>query len=468
MESSFKTHFTSVPAVRVLYPIGAGLDLLTGGFLYDLDGKAHLNGGFNKVMGIGGRGNTFKSTVARHFTTTGMGRYGNAGGLIYDTEDSVVQGRVLAALAKYDKYIDSDAVLEDGRLTVLGSDTFGDTFFDLLKQASRDKVKSVKKVTTQYVTTDGRPITVRPPSFAEIDSVSMMPLSVVTAIYDKNNIGDAAMTIEAMRGAGAKTQMLNQIPSVTTQSDLYITMVAHMGDEIVIDQYAPSTKKLGYMKQKIKFKGVPEKFTFLTNTLFCCLGAGPLTNKSDKGPEYPRIAKERNPSNDLMVIEMQVLRCKTAPSGNVTYLVTSQEEGVLPTLSELHMLRVIHKYYGLGGNNTTFNCVLLPEISMTRTNVREKIAENELLCRAINICLELKQLHDYHAITHGDVLVTPQELYDGLKAKGYDWLKLLNTRGYPVFKEHDATEALVELSSLDLLNMLAGIYTPANDKSFRS
>lgn len=469
MQSAFKGRFTLGEEIRILLPVGAGMDLLTGKFYTTPSGSSHLNGGFNKLMGIGGRGNTFKSTLARYFTVTGMGRYFNLGGQVYDTEDSVDQERALRALAKYEKYTDSDFVIDNELFQLVGTDTLGDEWFDALKETSVNKIKDFEKhrLTTPFITKDGENVTMLPPSFNEVDSLSMMPIAVTEGIYDKNSIGDSGMNVEAMRSAAAKNQMLTQMPRLTSKSATYMSLVAHMGDEIVMDQYAPSTKKLSFMKAKLKFKGVPERYTFLMNTMFACISATPLTNRSDKGPEYPRYAKERNPTNDLMVIDLQVLRCKTAPTGNITRVVTSQEEGVLPALTDLHNLRVEYKYYGLGGNNTTFNCVLRPDVSMTRTNAREKIEKDALLCRALNICHELKQLHEWHRYSHQDVLVSPEELYNGLKAKGYDWDKLLNTRGYWVFLEQEAEEPLRELTSLDLLNMLAGKYTPPNDKDYR-
>ncbi len=53
---------------------------------------------------------------------------------------------------------------------------------------------------------------------------------------------------------------------------------------------------------------------------------------------------------------------------------------------------------------------------------------------------------------------TPQELYDDLKAKGFDWDVLLNTRGYWTYL--DDPNPLPFLSTMDLLRMRTGEYFP--------
>ena len=72
----------------------------------------------------------------------------------------------------------------------------------------------------------------------------------------------------------------------------------------------------------------------------------------------------------------------------------------------------------------------------------------------------MKQLHDYHAAKYIDVLCTPDELYADIKALGYDWDRLLDTRGFWVFKEQEKEYETRELSTLDLLNMRKGLYHP--------
>jgi hypothetical protein len=51
-------------------------------------------------------------------------------------------------------------------------------------------------------------------------------------------------------------------------------------------------------------------------------------------------------------------------------------------------------------------------------------------------------------------LITPKELYERVKANGYDWDVILNeTRGYWVFEEDEADNPYKFLSTQDLFNM---------------
>ena len=56
------------------------------------------------------------------------------------------------------------------------------------------------------------------------------------------------------------------------------------------------------------------------------------------------------------------------------------------------------------------------------------------------------------------MLCTPKELYDALIQKGYDWNRLLETRGYWTFNNEQ--QALPFLSTMDLLRMRVGLYHP--------
>ena len=56
------------------------------------------------------------------------------------------------------------------------------------------------------------------------------------------------------------------------------------------------------------------------------------------------------------------------------------------------------------------------------------------------------------------LICTPKQLYDDIKAKGYDWDILLNTRGFWTF-DNDSQPTNF-LSTMDLLRMRVGLYHP--------
>lgn len=446
--------------VKVQYPVGAGMDIITGKFLEGKNGRFHLCGGWNKIMGFAGRGNTYKSTLERYGSVTVTGRYTNNGHIILDSEDSIELARYYQQCSVWPSLAGRDLV-EENRLRISDTGTTLNAFVKTLRNAS-SQIAGLKdidkyKVTLKYVNKRGEQIRVIPPTVVEIDSLTKSLVDVVEDIYDKHEIGDSEMNTESMRGMAAKTQAINQLPKVTTQSNFYIGMVAHMTNEIKVGgKFAPDTKQLAGLKPGVKFVGVPNSYTFLTNTLFICQKTSQLINKADKAPEYPADPKNKEASCDLMEVEIYTVRCKTAPTGYSTRIVSSQSMGVQPHLTNLHNLRHYFDYYGLGSNKTTFACSIYPEAKMTRNTCREKIDSDYRLRRALETTHELRQMHQVYPDLYAQWLCSPEELYEDLKAKGYDWHKMLATRGYPVSDEQEATEEYPELSTLDMLRLRTG------------
>lgn len=456
-------HFTQGDEVKVQYPVGAGMDIITGKFLAGKDNRFHLCGGWNKIMGFAGRGNTYKSTLERYGCVTMAGRYTNNGHLILDSEDSIELDRYYQQCAHWPTLAGRDLV-EEGWLRVSDTSTTLNSFVKGLRNASAEiagmKDLEKYKVTTKYINRRGEQIRVIPPTIVEIDSLTKALVDVVEDIYDNHEIGDSEMNVEAVRGMAAKTQAMNQLPKVTTQSNFYISLVAHMTNALNLGgKFAPDTKQLAGLKNGIKFVGVPNGYTFLTNTLFICQKTTPLINKTDKAPEYPFDAKAKNPSNDLVEIDIYTVRCKTAPTGNGTRIVASQSMGVLPYLTNLHNCRVQFKYYGLGSNNTNFAFDIYPDVKMTRNTCRGMIEgpnADRRLQRAAELTHELRQMHEVYAERYAKELCTPAELHADLVAKGYCWNKILDARGYPVSVEQEANEEFPELSTLDVLRLRTG------------
>jgi hypothetical protein len=104
--------------------------------------------------------------------------------------------------------------------------------------------------------------------------------------------------------------------------------------------------------------------------------------------------------------------------------------------------------------------MLLPDVSLQRTTLRKQINENYALRRALEITSEMLQMQYLFSPAGKQYLCTPEDLYNDLIAMGYDWDTLLNkTRGYWIFEEEDNNN-LPFLSTMDLLRMRGGVYTP--------
>ena len=114
------------------------------------------------------------------------------------------------------------------------------------------------------------------------------------------------------------------------------------------------------------------------------------------------------------------------------------------------------------GNDRIYNMVLLPEVKLQRTTVRKKIDNDPILRRAINITSEMFQMlmtrSEYRDIKY--ITITPEVLYAKIKDMGYDWNKLLDTRGYWLIDQYDLEIDKPFLSTPDLINMFLEEYHP--------
>lgn len=453
---SFGGHVKAAPQIRPLLNIGCLMDIPTGQYVKGAHGESILNGGQALITGLGGRGNTYKSTVAHHIQLVILARYASSVENIYDTEMSLGEARI-KALSKELPTLQEQDLIGSGRLVISDSTVMsGNVWFDSIKAYCTAKVAASKDTlfTTPFIDREGKNIKAFVPSLAMADSMSRMNIDSVDAILDKNSVGDSGNNIEALKASSAKNQMLIQLPVLTAESGLYATFTAHVDDDIKIDPYAPATKKLSFLKGGLKFKYVSNQFSFLMNNLWYCFDAAPLKNQTTKATEYPRNSTDTDKANnDLMAVTIQNLRGKYGPSGMPFELLVSQSEGVLVGLSEFHYLKQYDRF-GLGGSLQNYYLDLLPDVGLTRTTIRTKISSQPKLKRALEITSELCQMYNLWHNLPEKLLKLPKDIYSILKERGYDWDILLGkTRGYWIFIEDETEEPLYFLSSMDILNM---------------
>jgi hypothetical protein len=186
--------------------------------------------------------------------------------------------------------------------------------------------------------------------------------------------------------------------------------------------------------------------------------AAPLINQGTKAPEYPSDKDDSvSGDTDLNLVKLRQLRSKSGPSGYELEIIVSQSEGVLPELTEFHFIKDNDRF-GITGTLQHYNLDLYPECKLQRTTVRGKIDSDPRLCRALNITAELLQMHMFWRHLEEGILCTPKELYDDLVKLGYDMNTLLDTRGW--WTMENEKHPVPFLSTMDLLRMRKGLYTP--------
>lgn len=454
---------------KVLINIGALMDIPTGSIVTGKKGESIINGGLGQVTGIVGHGNNYKSTILHYMMLSAADKImvGNETFMYtYDTEVNISFDR-LDNLASKHKHLPANPTTngEDTWVVTDKSQQPGNEWVNGIMNYTEEKAKN-KKALVEFTAfrdpyTKG-PLKLPLPTFAELDSASELEGESTVNMMNKD-LEDSSTNTFAMKQGLFKMKFFAQLPRITNTSNTYMLMTAQIGEKINMEtgpmaKYNQPTKKLQYLKNGDAIKGVSTKFFYLLNNAWYAHTAVVLKNQSTRLPEYPRNAEE-NAETDLNLVKLTQMRSKTGLSGYTLNIVVSQTEGILPTLTEFHYIKTENRF-GLEGSLTNYHLVLYPEVNLSRTKIRSKIETDELLCRAINITSELSQLHKFHPeLRDRGVLCTPKELYEDIKALGYDWNIILKTRGYWLVDNY-TDKCVPFLSVVDLLKMRKGQYTP--------
>lgn len=451
--------------VKIMINIGALLDIPTGSFVIGRRGESILNGGLSFLTGVVGIGNNFKTTVTHHMNFTAMARISRqATGSMYDTEVNVHEWRLSELIGRIKEFENED-VLESGRWIVTDKTVYsGNVWYDKQKEFLKDKRKYADKISvdTPFWNRERTgPFKMLVPTFTELDSFTEFETDDVIKMQDENELGESGGNTIHMRQGLAKLRFLMEATGLNCGSYNYLTMTAHIGKESTMQQGGGGREipivKLKHLKNGDKIKGTTDKFTFVTHNCWHCYDAKPLLNDGTKGPEYPRDSDDNlKLDTDLNVVQLRNLRSKSGPSGMPVTLIVSQDEGVLPSLTEFHHIKEGGRF-GLEGSNINYNLALYPECKLSRTTVRGKIDNDERLRRALNITSEIYQMSYLWHGAMDELMCTPKELYDDLIKMGYDWDILLQSRGWWTLDEDGRPPFL---SSMDLLRMRKGLYHP--------
>ena len=484
--------YTPSDVVRARINVGAGFDIITGEWETGKHGESILNGGLSTVTGYVGQGNQYKSTIEEYQNQTAMIRvmshpdvdsYCN----LYDTETNKGRARIgyiikyLQKLHDMPQFDFSDVSLEGDEKTAHllklevtdASKHLADEWWSITRDWLLDKRKSKGDyVETPFIDRDGKSLFKIPtPTFGGVDSVSEFITSNVEETRDKAELGDSKGNMIFAQQGLQKKRFIGEVPALCQSAGHYMSLVAQFTQAIYFNpDDAKKPKVLQYMPQGMKIKGVPVDFTFLTHNCWYMHGTTLCINDTTKSPDYPRDAAENiSKSKDLVEVKVQNWRGKSGQSGIIHTVIASQAQGVLPSLTELHLLRNTRenpkegprsKMYGLGGNDISkFTADLYPGKVYTRTTIRSELDNDYKLRRAVNIACEMAQMATYWQ-GMDDVLVVPSVLYEDLIKLGYDWDILLASRGWWTLENDSPKHQYPFLSTLDLLHMRLGRYHP--------
>lgn len=454
--------FKRAPDVRPRMCVGGLMDIPLGRYHKGKHGDNILSGGYTNFILTGGRGNSFKTTSEISKAMRIALRYQDTALTLYDTEGTFQWQRLEdLALAMG---LDYDQMMEDNRINLTSIGEYdGAEFWSTLREIAtgREKEKRKLELETPFLKRDGTNVKMMPLDIYFIDSLSDFEAGASLELQEKNNIDDSGMTTDNMRANLFKTRLIQQAQGVTLRGGMSIVMSAHLGDEIKIDPYAPAKQQLSFLKKGLKFKNCPEKASFLSSVTWVVHDTNVRT-RPDKTIEYPKSSVGVIPGDtDLQQLRLMTLRNKHGQAGHLISLLVSQNEGLLPSLSEYDYLKARKDKFGLEGpegQQKQFRLSIYPDYLVDRKKVRDDVLTDVKLARALEITSELCQIYEFWTQFPKDRKVSPKDLYKGLIEQGHDWDVLLNTRGHWTF-DHYKTE-VKPLSTMDLIEMYHGEYTP--------
>lgn len=451
-------------------PIGALLDLLHCEFNVGKMGETIINGGLPQYTGLIGSVNNYKTTIAHFMVCSATAKIiqSQYPTMIetFDTEMSIKPSRLGMLAANVNKNLIEpvkNGAWKVSNPTSISTNEWVAKFEEYVDKKEKDKSIDIEFDAFKDNYT-GKTITNKIPTFLEIDTISKFTNEKALDKLADNDLDSSDTNTVFMNIGMFKKKFLLPLPRNLTRANVYAVLTAHVSEKIEMltgpAMYVRPSKQLQYLKGGDEIEGGTKEFKQTTSLMLQAHTAKLLANKATKQAEYPMDENDKT-ETDLNTVMITVLRNKSGASGITVPLVVSQSQGVLPTLTEFHYLKEVGKF-GIEGNNLSYNIEILPEVKLSRTTVRKKIDNDPILRRAINITSELFQIimtrAEYREMKYATI--TPKALYNKIKDMGYEWNKLLDTRGYWLIDQYDLDIDKPFLSTPDIINMYLEEYHP--------
>lgn len=451
-----------------MYPMpntGSVLDISAGSYCPGHKGQQVLVGGLSLFSMIGALPNMGKTTVATGITGMVLVAYPKGVAHAHDTETTMLEDRIEKLILDtmrlpIEGHKVPDSLITSNNLFFTNSVIYdGTDLFDLLKKFGKERLANEPQVDLEMIDDrTGKPFQWWYPIIEFWDSLSGMACRNAVEMQDKAEVGTASMNMHAMRSNSGKSQIVEQLPNFTAKHAIYVLATGQVGAQYQLDPYRPNVRTLRFMNDNVKIKRVPEITSFVTGNCYIITKMSPMMTKG--APEFPYDRNDENEGTDLIELRFTNMRGKFGPSDIPHAIIFSQRDGWLPYMSNYIYLKDNDRY-GFVGNNTTYHFALYPEVKVQRTTLRQLFRSDWRLQRTVLFLVEMHWMNtrwDEEKLPE-KYRCTPTELYDDIKALGYDWSILLNTRFWHSTIK-DGEEMIPYLSTMDLLMMRTGDYHP--------
>jgi len=449
--------------------VGGTFDLNAGYYLPGKYGEMILNGalGYNTVDV--GEANTYKTALMLFFLLMGYraiswisdfdDKYATSVNIM-ETENTL-DGRRMEQLSNLPWYASGGSADFMSDVRVLNNyEIFGEDYERQLRDYLRAKKKENKLVEYPFLNRDGTLFKQLVPSFSGLDSLSYLKFGAQDKREDKYEVTSSARNMQAVEGGRHKDLFISAMNGLTGLYRNYFVATAHIKDKLNLTN-KPIEKKMQHIPQGKVLHQCPDSALRLPTGFWYVTHSEALLDSSRTEVLFPRDneKRDRKTNVDLNLLTIKNCRGKAGPSGEPLYVIVSQTQGVLPSLTEFYNL-YRNERFGLTGGRDWYVADLKPDVKLCLTNIRSNTERGSRLRTALRVQSDILQLSQISAANglYDDVLVEPKELYADLKQMGYNWDQLLDTRGW--WTVYNDKHPIPYLSTLDLLNMRKKRYKP--------
>lgn len=459
------------PSLNCMINVSPIFDVMTGEYVDGVQGEKILNGGLYSLAAIVGEGNTFKSTIMNSCALRVMSRHPFVTVSTYDTEGSFSYQRMNGLSKQYPSLANEDFTGHDpdARYSLSSVLTLpGDDWWEKVKTFGREK-KKVKDAlgTTPFKDTYGKnekdKVKYHYPSIFLLDSLSEFQTTEMKKKMESNDIDSSNLNMYYAQAGLQKSRFVDEIGKIIPTFGGIMMTTAHVGS-FMSQSPTPEKKQLNYLKQGHKIKKVPQSFQFMTFHCWNLQDSKVLYNSDRSGPLFPSPdVGDEGSKTDIYAVTFVGLRNKSGLSGIPVSLIVSQSQGVLFDLS--HYYHITTRDIGVEKAGHGYKVIIYPDVTALRTNVRQKLKDDPRFARAVELTCEIALMYQIHDSLDNKYRLKFNDIYTTIRDKGYDWNKILDSRGYWLFEEEVAELSPPPyLSGLDLLRICVGEYEPKHFK----
>lgn len=304
-------------------------------------------------------------------------------------------------------------------------------FFKETYQKIKQDIKEKKPIymETPYADNEGKPIEIIIPITVVVDSISEMHFTRTSAHFQEGDVDEGGEKKTRDMVIGNQRRIVYEDCDILGGEVGFVQLWTAQVVDVINMTGRPLEKESVFIRQGKKLKG-PKSLMRIPQTGVEIIRGSALKN----GQEwlYPDpfgkdvfIDKDAKENPDLLYYSVSPYRNKSGSSGGSYGFIGSQALGIQEGLSMYHHLKTSNMF-GLEGNAVTHACVLHPECKVGRTTIRKKLLDEHKLNRALIICYQMWHMQMFDLSLEPQYRMTPQELYEKIKARGYNWDDILD------------------------------------------